>query len=413
MKRIAIAFISLLLWACADGGGESVVVERAVLAPALLSVEGHGTLKSSKSTPLTVPGSQWAQRQLIWMVDDGSPVKEGDVVARFSAKTSELELSKALIDLQRTTLSRAAKQDELGDTLGKLQVDLSQVAELLGIAHRYANVAEIGIARNTILDAVQDEHFLGIKQDTLSWRKGNSDTRGHAEMALLDAQRATNDVVAKNKRGDLAALELHAPYAGIVVLEADWSGQKPRVGTNIWAGNTFANLPDTAHMEVEIAIPQSEAVGIKPDLAVELAPLGAPEQKVESKLSWVAAAPVPRSRESPVKYLTMKASVPVDAVAKYRWVPGQDFSATIILLMADRALTIPNIALENSGDASTVSVRTMAGIEKRSVKIGARGPSRTEILEGIRPGDDIVVGDAHPKKNETASEKKIATAHAP
>ena len=413
MKRLSIALVAVLLNACNGGGTEAPVVERVSLSPALLSVEGEGTLRSSKSTPMVVPGSQWAQRQLTWMIDDGKAVKEGDVVARFSAHLSELELSTALIDLQRTALSRAAKQDELGDTQGKLQVDLSQVAELLGIAHRYASVAEIGVSRNTILDAVQDENFLGIKQDTLNWRKDISSTRGHAELALIDAQRATNDVVAKNKRGDLEALELRAPYAGIVVLEPDWSGQKPRVGSNLWAGNTFANLPDTAHMEVEIAIPQSEASGIKQDLSVELAPLGAPEQKVESTLTWIAAAPAPRSRESPVKYLTMKAPVPVEAIEKYHWVPGQNFSARIVLFKSDRALTIPNIALVSSGDTATVSVRDHDGIEKRSVKIGVRGPSRTQILEGLQAGDEIVVDASNAKASASAADGKVAASHAP
>lgn len=413
MKHGAVALTVLLLAACSGGGAEAPVVERIALAPAVLSVEGEGTLRSSKSTPMVVPGSQWAQRQLTWMIDDGKPVKEGDVVARFSAHLSELELSTALIDLQRTALSRAAKQDELGDTQGKLQVDLSQVAELLGIAHRYANVAKIGVARNTILDAVQDEHFLGIKQNTLNWRKDISSTRGHAELALIDAQRATNDVVAKNKRGDLEALELRAPHAGIVVLEPDWSGQKPRVGANLWAGNTFANLPDTAHMEVEIAIPQSEASGIKQDLAVELAPLGAPEQKVQSTLSWIAAAPAPRSRESPVKYLTMKAPVPLEAIEKYHWVPGQNFSARIILFKSDRALTVPNIALVSSGDVATVSVRDGGRVEKRSVKIGVRGPSRTQVLEGLRAGDEIVVDASNATTSPSAAGGKIAASRAP
>lgn len=413
MKRVAAVSIALLLAACSGGGADAPVVERVALAPAVLSVEGEGTLRSSKSTPMVVPGSQWAQRQLTWMIDDGKPVKEGDVVARFSAHLSELELSTALIDLQRTALSRAAKQDELGDTQGKLQVDLSQVAELLGIAHRYANVAEIGVARNTILDAVQDEHFLGIKQNTLNWRKDISSTRGHAELALIDAQRATNDVVAKNKRGDLEALELRAPHAGIVVLEPDWSGQKPRVGANLWAGNTFANLPDTAHMEVEIAIPQSEASGIKQDLAVELAPLGAPEQKVESTLSWIAAAPAPRSRESPVKYLTMKAPVPLEAIEKYHWVPGQNFSARIILFKSDRALTVPNIALISSGDTATVSVRDAGRVEKRSVKIGVRGPSRTQVLEGLRAGEEIVVDASNAKTSPSAAGGKVTASRAP
>jgi hypothetical protein len=413
MKRLFAALIAVFLTACRGGGTETSVVERISAAPALLSVEGEGTLRSSKSTPMVVPGSQWAQRQLTWMIDDGKRVKEGEVVARFSAHLSELELSTALIDLQRTALSRAAKQDELGDTQGKLQVDLSQVAELLGIAHRYASVAEIGVSRNTILDAVQDENFLGIKQNTLNWRKDISSTRGHAELALIDAQRATNDVVAKNKRGDLEALELRAPHAGIVVLEPDWSGQKPRVGSNLWAGNTFANLPDTSHMEVEIAIPQSEASGIKQDLAVELSPLGAPEQKVESTLTWIAAAPAPRSRESPVKYLTMKAPVPAEAIEKYYWVPGQNFSARIILFKSDRALTIPNIAIISSGDTATVSVRDHGGIAKRSVKIGARGPSRTQVLEGLQEGDEIVVDASNTKSPATAADGKIAASQAP
>ncbi len=413
MKRISFLLSMALLAGCGRGASDAPVVERVASGPVALTVEGQGTLRSSKSTPMVVPGSQWAQRQLIWMIEDGSPVKEGDVVARFSAKLSELELATALVDLQRTALSRAAKESELGDVQGKLQVDLSQVAELLGIARRYASVAEIGISRNTILDAVQDEHFLGIKQDTLNWRKGMSSTRGTAEIALIDAQRATNDIVAKSKRGDLEALELRAPYAGLVVLERDWSGQKPRVGANLWAGNTFANLPDTQHMDVEIAIPQSEATGIKVGQAVELSPLGAPEQKVESTLHWIAAAPAPRNRESPVKYLTMKATVPIDAINKYHWVPGQDFFARIVLLKSDHALTVPNIALTSSGDTATVAVSEHGQLSRRDVKIGVRGPSRTQIVDGLQAGDEIVVESPADKKVVVADTAVPNKGHAP
>ncbi len=215
-----------------------------------------------------------------WTLPDGSWVKEGDVVARFSAEQSKLQLADALFDLQRNTLARAAKQDELGDAQGHLAVDLSQVAGQLGIAHRYAHATEEALARNAILDAVQDEHFLGVKQDTLTWRKNSSSTRGKAELALIDAQRATNEVVAKERRGDLDALEIHAPHAGLLVLEADWTGEKPRIGASMWAGNNFASLPDIAQMEVDISIAQAEAQAIKDGAVVELAPLGAPEQKI-------------------------------------------------------------------------------------------------------------------------------------
>ena len=401
MKAGIIAAMFLLA-GCAGSDVTAPLYEKVDYAPALLTVEGHGVLHSSKSTPLVVPGSQWSQRQLIWMKDDGSAVKEGEVVARFSAKQSELELSNALIDLQRTALARAAKEFDLGDAQGKLHVDLSQVAELLGIAHRYANVSQLAVSRDTILDAIQDEHFLNVKQDTLNWRKDNSATRGKAELALIDAQRATNELVEKAKRSDLDALELRAPHAGYLVLAADWSGQKPHVGGNLWAGNAFASLPETATMDVEIAIPQSEAAALKVGEVVELSPLGAPDQKVDSKLTWIAASSAPRNRESPVKYLSVKASVPVDAIEKYHWVPGQDFSAVIVLLKSDRALTLPNIALTSAGDTTSVQVRSNGKTQTRSVTIGARGPSRTEIVSGLKAGEEVLIdlNPAAPKSND-------------
>ena len=395
-SRNLLAFVALVSLAagCAQHAGEAPVLERVDLEPARLVVYGEGSLNSTKPTALVVPGTQWSQRQLRWVLPDGSWVKKDEVVARFTAEQSKLNLATAMVDLQRNALARDAKQMELGDTQGKLTVDLDQVGGLLGIAHRYANATELAVARNKILDAVQDEHFLGVKQDTLNWRKGQSSTRGGAELALIDAQRATNDVLAKQSRDDLSALEVRAPNDGMFVLKPDWAGEMPKIGAAMWAGNAFASLPDTQAMEIEIWLPQTEAHDIKEGIAVDLAPLGVPDQKVRSQISWVAAAAAARSRDTPVKYLSMKASVPADAVTRYRWVPGQRFRAAILLLESDKALTVPNIALTTSGDATSVTVRDGSHSEVRTVRLGVRGPSRTEVLEGLKPGDTIVLGTA-------------------
>jgi HlyD family secretion protein len=402
--RSCVFISALFLTACGSVGEDVHVIERVTLAPTTFAVQAEGDLHSSKPTSLTVPGEQWSQRQLNWMLPDGSWVKQGDTIARFSAEQSKLQLATALVDLQRNALARMGKQDELGDAQGKLGVDLSQVAGLLGIAHRYAHATEGALARNAILDAVQDEHFLGVKQDTLNWRKDLSSDRGHAELALIDAQRATNDIVAKQRRTDLEALELHAPHAGLLVLEADWSGEKPRIGATMWAGNNFASLPDTENMEVEFSLPQTEAQGIKEGLTVELAPLGAPDQKVTSKISWVAAAAAPRSRESPVKYLSMKTPIPSDVVNQYHWTPGQRFTARILLLQAEQALSVPNIAVQSNGDITTVKVRDGSQEEKRTVRLGVRGPSRSQVLDGLKPGEQIVLeGTTQPHSDKPAS----------
>jgi len=409
MKPVLALILALLAAGCARDSSDAPVLERVDLAPAELVVYGEGSLASVTPTSLTVPGSQWSQRQLRWALPDGSWVKADEVVARFAAEQSKLSLATAMIDLQRNALARAGKYDELGDAQGKLTVDLAQVAGLLGIAHRFAGASEVALSRDEILDAVQDEHFLGVKQDTLNWRKDLSNTRGQAELALIDAQRATGDVLAKQSRDDLSALEVRAPHEGVIVLQADWSGEKPKVGAIMWAGNVFASLPDTEKMNIEISLPQSEAQGIKEGAAVDLAPLGTPDQKIRSTISWIAPAAATRSRETPVKYLAMKATVPADAMVRYHWVPGQSFRATIFLLQADKALTVPNIALTNSGDSASVTVRDGGRSELRTVRLGVRGPSRTQVLDGLKPGETIVIGAA-PAASVTSSPAAAAAA---
>src|SRR5690606_40407052 len=146
---------------------------------------------------------------------------------------SEQQLAQALIELQRNALSRAAKEGELDAAIGRVDVDLSQVAVQLGIARRYAEADLSAIARNPALDAIEDARFLEPRQDVLEWQRGQSGTRGGAELAVLDAQRATHDINAKSRQEDLDALELRAPNDGVLLLTANWSGDKDRKSTRL------------------------------------------------------------------------------------------------------------------------------------------------------------------------------------
>ncbi|HET8897683.1 MAG TPA: hypothetical protein VFN09_02705 [Rhodanobacteraceae bacterium] len=391
LHRLALALAASLLVACSGPSEPTRAYESIVAGPLHIAVEGEGELQSTQATPLLVPGRQWSPRQLAWTVPDGSVVKKGEVVARFSATQSEQSLKLALIDLERNLLAKAGKRAELASTQGQLGVDISDVATQLGIARRYANAGLEALSRNKVLDAVQDEQFLDTKQGILDWRRDQSSTRGKAEMAVLDAQRATMEINAKQKRADLDALELRAPNDGIFMLEADWRGNKPQIGSSQWAGNQIASLPDTHSMEVLLAVPQLEAQGIKPGDTVRLHPLGQSAETVTSKLSWVAQAAQPRDSDSPVKYLSMKAPVPAAAIAKYGWVPGQRFVGEVVLLDRQQAISVPNLAIDSSGDGANVRVKGDAA--PRPITLGVRGAARSEVLHGLEPGERVLLDD--------------------
>ncbi|WP_299344913.1 hypothetical protein [uncultured Pseudoxanthomonas sp.] len=388
MQRATLLAIVTLLAACGSDD-MPIASETVAKGPVTLHVRGEGELRSSKPTPLNVPGKNWAQRQVVWMVPEGSLVKKGDVLARFVSPEGEQQLAQAMIDLQRNALARAAKESGLDSAQGRVEVDLSLVAVQLGIAQRYADADLSTVARNQVLDAIEDKEYLQVRQGTLQWQRDQSGVRGGAELAVLDAQRATFDMNAKTRRDDLQALELRAPNDGVLLLAANWSGDKPMVGANLRAGFEFGSLPDTSSMEVEIDLPQIEAQGVQTGDAVVLHPLGRPDQRIDSKLSWVASAAKVRNRESPVKFLSMRAPIPADAIERYRLIPGQRFAASVVLLDAEDAIAVPNVAIEQRDDRHWVQVKQGNDYVAREVKLGVRGTARSQVLSGLKAGDQV------------------------
>ena len=373
------------------------VTETVALQDLVFSVQGEGDLRSAKPTPLTVPGSNWSSRQVEWMLAEGSRVKKGDLLARFSSLDGKQQLDQAMLELQRNALARVAKQSELQANQGRVEVDLSNVAVQLGIAQRYVDADLSAIARNEMLDAVEDVEFLEAKQDTLQWQRGQSGVRGGAELAVLDAQRATQQSNATRRQDDLDALELRAPNDGVVMLSTNWSGDKAMLGSTLRAGMEYGSLPDTSAMEVEIDLPQMEAQGIQVGAEVELHPLGRPDQAITSKLSWVASAAKVKSQESPAKYLSMRAQVPPADVARYQLVPGQRFAARVFLLRAPQAISVANVAIEQRDGDHFVKVRKGSDFVSRAIELGVRGTARSQVLKGLAPGDEVLLsagGDA-------------------
>lgn len=393
LRCAALLGVGMLVAAC--GSDEMPVASETVAqGPLTISVRGEGELRSAKPTPLNVPGKNWAQRQVEWMLPEGSLVKKGDVLARFVSPEGEQQLAQAMIDLQRNALARAAKESGLESAQGRVEVDLSRVAVQLGIAQRYAGADLSTVARNQVLDAIEDREYLQVRQGVLQWQRDQSGVRGGAELAVLDAQRATFDMSAKTRKDDLEALELRAPNDGVLLLAANWSGDKPTVGANLRAGFEFGSLPDTSTMEVEIDLPQIEAQGVQAGDAVVLHPLGRPDQRIDSRLSWVASAAKVRNRESPVKFLSMRAPIPADAIERYRLIPGQRFAASVVLLDAKNAMAVPNVAIEQRDDRHWVQVKQGNDYVSREVKLGVRGTARSQVLSGLKPGEQVRLSQA-------------------
>lgn len=382
----------ILLGACADQKQPEAPFEIVQLAPLELRLQATGQLRAARSTPLQVPGSNWSRRQLHWMIPEGSRVAAGELVARFGADDSEVELAKAQVDLLRNALAKAGKAAEMQAGGARIDADLAQVGTDLGIAQRYAGADLDAIARNDILDAIQDQAFLSEKSDFLKWRRDQTGQRGAAELAVLESQKASHAMNAQRRSDDLTALELRAPHDGVVMLNANWAGEKPRIGAAMWAGNEFGSLPDLADLEVEFSVPPQDASGLTIGSVVIGAPIGRPAQRFESTVSWVASAAQASRTENPAKWLKLRARVPAQAVREFGLVPGQSVSAEAFAARETAALSVPNVAILSSAGENFVMLRSGSGaLTRRAVQLGERGPARTRVLSGLQAGDAVLL----------------------
>jgi HlyD family secretion protein len=405
MKNVLCLGWALALCACGADHAGKVPTETLASRSWVESIDVDGEVKSAANTPLTVPGVGFENRELLSMVDDGTSVKKGDVIATFDAPRTRMELSQAEMELLRKALAEqalganAAMQGaELGAATAKVNTDL-------GLSERYKDIkAEAGVlTRNQILDALQDTHFLKDKRNYLGWRAGQVGLRASADQAVVATQKNSIGMQLGQKRASLAALQLLAPHDGVFVQSADWDGNKAKIGASLWSGSEFGKLPDATRLVAKFSVEEGRSYGLKPGQAVR-ARLAGTGEEFELKVSQVSSNASAKSRESPVKYSEFEAVIEPGIAARLKLSPGQAVRATVLLVERPAALTLPNLALVQEGDKYAVFVGESAPGVKKIVELGQRGNVRSEIKAGLKAGERIIllppVADANKDKKK-------------
>jgi HlyD family secretion protein len=398
---------ALALFGCGDDSANRVPTETIAARNWTEILDVDGVIKSAASTTLNVPGSGWENRTLLTMVGDGTMVKKGDVIARFDAPRSRMELSQAETELLRKELSELTLKDKDAVHRAELAADKAKVTSDLTLSERFAGIkAETGIlTRNEILDALQDTNFLNDKRGYLDWKKGQLAVRTAAATAVLSAQKDSVNLNATQRRKSLEAMELIAPHDGVFLLQEKWDGTKPQLGASMWSGQEFGKLPDVSALVATFSVAEGEAFGLKTGQAIKarLAGSGAEFELVVSKVGSNAST---KSTDSPVKYSEFEATIAPATAGRLALRPGQGVHATVSLVNRPATLTIPNLALIQEGANFAAFVGDKAPGVKHMVVLGQRGPVRSEVKSGLPAGAQVLLLPATGKDGKDKKDKK-------
>ncbi|MFZ2999184.1 MAG: secretion protein HlyD [Undibacterium umbellatum] len=349
-----------------------------------------GEIIAANKTPLTVPGQGWDSRTLIEMIPEGSLVKKDQVIARFDAPKSRMELSQAELELLRKEL--AAESILASDTSSRstLAADSAKVQTDLLLSERYANADLAIFSRNKILDELQDSGFLKNKRTYLDWKTGQVQARSAAEQAVLSSQKESVNLNASQHKKNLDALELMAPHDGVFLLQASWDGAKPQVGSSFRPREEFGSLPDLDHLVANFNIEEGRTFGLKVGLPVKVRLAGS-GQEIELSITKVGNSASVTSKDSPVKFINFEAAFKKEQAQSLALKPGQALLGTVSLINQAKAMTVPNIALVQEGASFATYVKEGEQLKRQAVVLGQRGPVRSEIKSGISPGNQVVL----------------------
>ncbi|RDV00699.1 efflux RND transporter periplasmic adaptor subunit [Trinickia dinghuensis] len=298
-------------------------------------------------------------------IEEGVHVKEGDVVAK----------------LDDTNASAALVQAKAGVTQAESTVTQAKeaAADITPIYERDRKLAAAGVISATALD--QSKASYDQKQTDVAVAQGNLAVR---RAALEVAQRDFDDTIVR------------APFTGVVTSK---NAQPGEIVSPLSAGGGFTRsgictLVDMDSLEVEIDVSENFISRVQAGEPATLKLNAYPDWAIPAYV--IAVVPTADRSKATVKVrVGFKSRDP-------RILP--EMGARVSFLSPAQkgngpahagGVTLPLGAVQADTDAATGVVYVLHDdtVERREVKLGARGTDTQTVIAGVSPGEHVAVGD--------------------
>jgi RND family efflux transporter MFP subunit len=351
----------------APDDASAVRVIRVERTPLDRSVTVTGTLAAEEQVMLSLKVTGRLEEML---VDLGSPVRRGQVIARLSPTDFELRLRQAEAALQqaRARLGLAPDGDDDSVDIERTAV-VRQAQAALDEARRqrerFATFVQRGISARADLESAESQLQIaeGRYQDALEEVRNRQ--------AVL-AQRRSELALARQQLEDTS---LESPIDGVVRERHAFAGEYRSAGTPI------VTVVRQHPLRLQLAVPERAAARVAAGQVVRVTVEGDAEA-YRGRVARLSPAITEGNRT-----LAIEAEVPNEAG---RLRPGMFARAEIV---TDEALSIvvPQTALVVFAGVEKLLVVKEGKVHEQRVRSGRRVGDGVEILEGVTAGDLVII----------------------
>lgn len=198
-----------------------------------------------------------------------------------------------------------------------------------------------------------------------------------SQLEQLEAQRDADQAAVHAAQARLAQTVLRAPFAGKLGL------RRVSLGSIVNPSTIITTLDDTSVIKLDFDVPEVFLSRLEVGLNVEAHSAAWPDLEFDGKVISIDTRVDPVSRT-----ITVRALLPNNDA---RLLPGMFL--TVSLIKEDvLGLMIPEQALVPERSKQFVFVIGPGDIaERREVRTGRRRPGQVEVIDGLSPGDVVVV----------------------
>ena len=332
------------------------------------TVEVSGTLAADEQAQL---GFKVAGRLERLLVDIGSPVRRGQVVARLAPTDFELKVRQA-----ESALQQARSQLGLPATGTSDAVDPDRTA---GVKQAAATLKSAQLTRDRMAKLFEEQLIPRSDLDAAEAALGVADGR---YQEAVETARTRQGLLLQRKseleiaRQQLADSVLTAPFDGAI------SNRLVSPGDYLAAGTPVAVLVRMHPLRLKLAVPEREAAGVRVGQPVDLTVEG-----VAGKHTGRVARISPAISEDN-RTLMVEAEVPNSDNALR---PGSFARAGIVVQAGDTAVLVPASSIVTfAGIEKVISVKDGKAVEKR-VRTGRHAGDQVEIVDGVKAGEPVVI----------------------
>ena len=407
-------------------------VMRTDLAPIL---NAPGRLESSKRTLIRCQleniagGVRGTASTVLWVLPEGSLVKQGDVLAKLDSSSYEEMQRQQVITVEQAKAARL--QAQLNHEIALLAVheyrdgiveetlkgmegsialaksDLSRTIDHLDWTERmkekgYSSLATILSERNSVsrMQIALNRQLMAMDlyqrfsqpktEKTLQRQVTAAQTTLNNEDLRL--QRQVDRLTAFNRQ--VANCTIRAPHDGILYyFKSPDPGRRNQTvieeGMTVRQRQELFYLPDLSEMEVHMALNESVVNRVRPGLRVKVRFEALPDVELGGEVVNISQMPASQAADGEdIRYFISLVKLDRSAPGL---TPGMSTRVDISLTSRDDVLAIPHEAIKTVNGKKICFVAHDESLQKRQISIGAETSSLVEITDGLEEGEMVVL----------------------